>query len=304
MMAAPPQQRPDRAQNTERDAKIYELRLRGLTERAIAAEVRLSPTRVHEILAAAYAARTEPLAEALRMQAADRLDDQRRTAHQVRARIHYVVQGGKIVKDDDGVPLVDDGPVLSANAQLLAIETRAARLFGLDSPEALTVSLAQRADVESDLVTRAIEAAAAALALTPERKTYMLEAAAAVLDGTDPPPMPEPDQEQQQAAAPWPVNVGDRSFVQIKGQWYEHTDTGPDAEQVIDLSDADVTESPETAEQPEGDATPSPQGQEAATDDPGDSAPVPGPVRPRTDAEVMAAWPPQLRHRALGRQIW
>ncbi|MEU0967865.1 hypothetical protein ABZ357_21400 [Streptomyces sp. NPDC005917] len=62
-MAAPPQQRPNPAALAERDAKIYRLKIAGMTERAIAAEVGLSPTRVHEIIADEVAAHIGPVAE-------------------------------------------------------------------------------------------------------------------------------------------------------------------------------------------------------------------------------------------------
>ncbi len=120
------------------------MRVAGLTERQIAAEEGLSQPRVHGILATAIRARVEPEVDDLRRLAQERLDDQRRSINAVRSRTHFVVQGGKVVKDDDGTPLVDDGPVLAANAALLKLEEREARMYGYDR---LDAALAQRLEL-------------------------------------------------------------------------------------------------------------------------------------------------------------
>jgi len=54
---------------------------------------------------------------------------------------HLTIQNGKVVRDDDDAPLLDDGPVLSAVDRLLRIEERRARLLGIDAPAQLTSTI-------------------------------------------------------------------------------------------------------------------------------------------------------------------
>lgn len=148
-MTRPPQLDRDREARAVRDAEIYRLKVAGLTERAIAERYGLAQSTVHEIIDTGRRDLLTPGAEALRQMEADRLDDARRAAAAVRARVHYVVQGGKVVKDDDGQPLRDDGPVLKANEQMVRISESWRKLFGLDAPEQLSVSLERRVEEES-----------------------------------------------------------------------------------------------------------------------------------------------------------
>jgi len=294
-MAAPPQQRPDRAQNTERDARIYTLRLRGMTERQIAAHVKLSPTRVHEILAAAYAARTEPLAEQLRAEAVDRLDDIRRSAHAVRSSVHWVVQNGRIVKDDEGTPLVDHGPVLAANLQLLKTEERAAKMFGLDSPVALEIAMDARADLTVNAITAVVER----LGLPPEQRAYALEAAAAALEGTDPPPPPVTEQASEQTTStPVVTTAHGVRYVVINGQRYEHAGAAPIPPPIVDADViSEAVDDPSPAAQDTGDAPVPDPGPEPRADGTG-----PNGGAPKDDTR---GWPVELRNRngVYGRRI-
>lgn len=152
-MTRPPQLDADRAQRAERDVQIFRMRVAGLTERQIADQVGLAPSTVHGIIANAIRARVEPEVDDLRRLAQERLDDQRRSINAVRSRRHYVVQGGKVVKDDDGTPLRDDGPVLAANAALLKLEEREAKMYGYDRLDAV---MAQRLELEAQVATSAI----------------------------------------------------------------------------------------------------------------------------------------------------
>ncbi|MET7738913.1 hypothetical protein [Streptomyces sp. NPDC005385] len=152
-MSAPPQARPNTSVNAERNARIFRMRVAGLTERQIADQVGLAPSTVHGIIATAIRERVEPEVDELRRLAQERLDDQRRSINAVRSRPHFVAQAGKIVKDDDGLPLVDDGPILAANAALLKLEEREARLYGYDR---LDAALVQRMELEAQVTTGAI----------------------------------------------------------------------------------------------------------------------------------------------------
>jgi hypothetical protein len=65
-------------------------------------------------------------------------------------RRHVVVQGGKIVKGDDGQPITDDGPILQTTATLLRVMERHAGLLGLDAIDAETARLEQQFSQSSD----------------------------------------------------------------------------------------------------------------------------------------------------------
>lgn len=64
-----------------------------------------------------------------------RLDYLATQALAVLEREHLTIsQGGRIVTDDDGRQILDDGPVLAALDRLLRIQERQAKLMGLDAP--------------------------------------------------------------------------------------------------------------------------------------------------------------------------
>jgi len=72
--------------------------------------------------------------------------EQARTAHRTRLeyaieeilgvieRRHFVVSHGHVVKDDDGNPLLDDGPLLAAVGKLREASESLRKLDGLDAP--------------------------------------------------------------------------------------------------------------------------------------------------------------------------
>lgn len=133
-MARTPQSRPNRAQQAEQRAKAYRLKLRGLSDRAVAQQLGVSHTTVqnwtkqeaHEIVL--------PLAEELRKVQLERLGEMRQAALLVLERFHVTVSHGKVIKDDFGDALEDDAPKLQAIDRLLRIEERIAKLLGLDAP--------------------------------------------------------------------------------------------------------------------------------------------------------------------------
>jgi hypothetical protein len=94
-----------------------------------------------------------------------RLDDLWVKAAEVLNRQHVTVSHGRIVKADDGEPLLDDGPVLAAIDRLLKIQERRAKYLGLDAPtkvEVLTIDTIDAAirDAEAELARRAAAAEA------------------------------------------------------------------------------------------------------------------------------------------------
>ena len=64
----------------------------------------------------------------------ERLDTLEQEVWAVLNRPHQVVSQGRIVRDADGEPLADDGPILDAVDRLLKIQARRARLLGHDAP--------------------------------------------------------------------------------------------------------------------------------------------------------------------------
>jgi hypothetical protein len=47
----------------------------------------------------------------------------------------HVSASGKIVRDDNGEPLIDDGPTMQAADRILKIIERKTKLLGLDAPQ-------------------------------------------------------------------------------------------------------------------------------------------------------------------------
>lgn len=116
-----------------------------------------------------------------------RLNDIRRQLYRIIAADHYVLHQGSIVKDDEGRPIKDDGPVLAALAQLRALEEQQARLEGTNTRDKIEIAFDRRVDEESADVVEAILAGFAAVPeLEPATRQRVLEAAGAHLRGSDP----------------------------------------------------------------------------------------------------------------------
>jgi hypothetical protein len=124
-----------RVDAAERDAPAMELRALGATFRQIAERLGVSVSTAHKCVDRGLAAtRQEPSAK-LRILERERLDHLQRETARVLAAAHVVVQGGKVVVDEDtGQPLVDHGPRLAAVNTLLRVMERRAKLEGLDAP--------------------------------------------------------------------------------------------------------------------------------------------------------------------------
>ncbi len=114
-----------------------------------------------------------------------RLDAMRQRAYAIMTADHPLVQGGKIVYGKNGQPLQDVGPVIAGLQMLLRIEERWANLHGTDASKKLEIALEHRSELESNLVSEAILAAAEALQLPPDMRMLALEAAASRLEVVD-----------------------------------------------------------------------------------------------------------------------
>jgi hypothetical protein len=77
-------------------------------------------------------------ADQLREQELAHLDELREATWAVMEATHLTVSHGRVVRDDSGEAILDDGPVLNAVDRLLRISERRARLLGIDAPAVVT----------------------------------------------------------------------------------------------------------------------------------------------------------------------
>ena len=126
------------ADTAERDAAACRLRTQGLSYRAIATQLGMAgPSNAHQAVERALKATVAEPADQVRQLELDRLDALWAAAWAVLEREHVVVNSGEIVIDtrnEDGLPLLDDAPVLKAVQTLLKVAERRAKLLGLDAP--------------------------------------------------------------------------------------------------------------------------------------------------------------------------
>src|SRR4249920_3632656 len=118
-------------------------RLRGRTIRQIAADTEaalgrpLGKSEVHKRIEKALAKDRVPATDGVRKMELDRLDDLEVRMRAILGRRHVTINAGKIVRDENGEPLLDDGPWMTATQTLLRIGERRAKLKGLDAPVAV-----------------------------------------------------------------------------------------------------------------------------------------------------------------------
>lgn len=122
------------ARYAERDAMATAMRAEGKTYETIAAALgyanRMSAYRaVQRVLQATV----QEAGDELRALELERLDRMYEAALDVLKKKHLAHSQGRVITLD-GVPLEDDGPVLSAIDRLLKIQERRAKLHGLDAP--------------------------------------------------------------------------------------------------------------------------------------------------------------------------
>jgi len=136
-----------------------------------------------------YRKRTDQAIEEKLTAAQLRLNDIRRQLYRVISTDHFVLHQGVIVKDKEGRPLRDNGPVLAALGQLRALEEQQARLEGTNAREKIDIALERRVDDEATDVVEAILAGFSAVPeLEPAVRQRVLEAAGAHLRALEPGP--------------------------------------------------------------------------------------------------------------------
>lgn len=124
------------ADSAQRDAQACAMRARNHTYQEISDALGYGDrANAYRAVQQALAAIPAEAVEELRRLHMARLDYLATQALAVLERDHLTIsQGGKIVTDDEGRPILDDGPTLAALDRLLRIQERQAKLMGLDAP--------------------------------------------------------------------------------------------------------------------------------------------------------------------------
>lgn len=140
----------------------YEMRLRGMSIRAIAAETGLSVGTVFNRIDCEIAETLDPLRAKVRELEIERLDRMQLTVLNILEREHFVISDGRIVTraDESGekVPVPDASPVFAAIDRLLKIQERRAKLLGLDAPTRVEANVTEAAQVDPDTAAMIAEA--------------------------------------------------------------------------------------------------------------------------------------------------
>lgn len=148
-----------RVDAADHDHEALELRRAGFTFREISQRMGVSVATAHKYVTRGLdRTRREP-ADALRDLEAERLDRLQVAATQVLERRHVVVQGGRIVKGDDGEPLQDDGPVLAAVTSLVKVQESRRKLLNLDEQAPAEAVVTIQVNLLIDLLSKALTAA-------------------------------------------------------------------------------------------------------------------------------------------------
>lgn len=123
----------------ERDAQAAELRGQGLTYAAIGERLGCSKSVAYERVRRAFRDTLAEPADQARAVELARLEDAHDRALAVLLREHITVSHGRVVKDEDGNTIIDDGPVLQAVDRIRALSESRRKLLGLDAPARVSV---------------------------------------------------------------------------------------------------------------------------------------------------------------------
>lgn len=85
----------------------------------------------------------------------DRLEGLYQAAEEIRETDHLVVSHGKIIRDDDGNPLIDPGPKLAAIREARETLVSVRKMVGLDAPSRISIDAQQLGDEINALLNRA-----------------------------------------------------------------------------------------------------------------------------------------------------
>jgi hypothetical protein len=141
-----------------RDAQAANLRAEGWKLQAIADHLGFSDrSEARYAIRRALREIVQGPAEKLLASEAERLDTLYEEALEVLQRDHVTVSHGRIIKDDDGNPILDDGPKLAAIDRLVKVRESYRKLLGLDAPSRVSVDAQQLGDEIGALLNRATE---------------------------------------------------------------------------------------------------------------------------------------------------
>lgn len=143
----------------ENDRRAAELRGQGLSYRAIARQLDISSTQARERVQRAFRDTLSEPAEQARVVELARLEEAHDAALAVLLREHITVSHGRIVKDDDGEPIPDDGPALQAIDRIRALSESRRKLLGLDAPSRVSVDAEHLGAEIADLINSLSETA-------------------------------------------------------------------------------------------------------------------------------------------------
>ena len=124
----------ERIDSAELRARIVELRRRRLTFAQIAAEVGRAESTVWDHYQAAMKDIPAAVVSVHRQEMLDQIDEAEHAVLAVLHTQHITVSQGRVVRDDDGSTVVDDGPILDAARTLVTLQARKAKLLGADAP--------------------------------------------------------------------------------------------------------------------------------------------------------------------------
>lgn len=138
----------------ERDAEAARLRARGHGYQEIAEQLGYqNDSGAYKAVQRALVHTMAEPAEEVRALQLEQLDRLTAAALAVLERNHVTVSHGRIIRDDEDKPLLDDGPVLTAIDRLLKIQERRAKLLGLDAPARHEVVTLDALDTEIEQLT-------------------------------------------------------------------------------------------------------------------------------------------------------
>lgn len=125
----------------ERDAKAAELRAQGWSYPAIAQELGYYD-RSHvwrQLQLAKKRVLKEPVENLISVEM-QQLDALYVAALEILEKEHVAISQGKVMKDDDGNPILDDGPRLAAIREMRMLRESFRKLYGLDAEKKVNIS--------------------------------------------------------------------------------------------------------------------------------------------------------------------
>jgi hypothetical protein len=126
--------RRSRAEVADREVRAIDMRRNGATYDQIGQQLGISTSGAAQIVKRVLDRHvTEALPDVRKLEL-DRLDQLQLAALLVLRREHWLVQAGKVVIDQAGLPMRDDGPTLAAIDRLVRIGESRRRLLGVDAP--------------------------------------------------------------------------------------------------------------------------------------------------------------------------